>query len=78
MSTENLNRLLSAANEFDASDLHLVAGVPPAFRVNGEIIIADEDALTEDEITGDGGQSAERTAEEKIRAGMGAVHFHSP
>jgi len=51
MKMENLNRLLSAANEFDASDLHLVAGVPPAFRVNGEIIIADEDALTEDEIT---------------------------
>ena len=47
MSTKNLNQLLSAANEFDASDLHLVAGVPPAFRVNGEIIIADEDALTE-------------------------------
>ena len=40
MSTKNLNQLLSAANEFDASDLHLVAGVPPAFRVNGEIIIA--------------------------------------
>jgi len=51
MSTKNLNQFLSAANEFDASDLHLVAGVPPAFRVNGEIIIADEDALTEDEIT---------------------------
>ena len=47
MSNDNLDRLLSAANEFDASDLHLVAGVPPAFRVNGEIIIADEDALTE-------------------------------
>jgi twitching motility protein PilT len=28
-----------------------VAGVPPAFRVNGEIIIADEDALTQAEIT---------------------------
>ena len=41
---------MAAANEFDASDLHLVAGVPPAFRVNGEIIIADEDALTEEEI----------------------------
>ena len=52
MSTPNLDRLLSAVNEFDASDLHLVAGVPPAFRVNGEIIIADEDALTEEEITG--------------------------
>lgn len=51
MSTENLDRLLSAAKEFDGSDLHLVAGVPPAFRVNGEIIIADEDALSEEEIT---------------------------
>src|SRR3974390_3596973 len=50
MSTDNLDRLLSATNEFDASDLHLVAGVPPAFRVNGEIIIADEDALTEQDI----------------------------
>src|SRR5512143_2754338 len=51
MSSPNLDRLLSAVNDFDASDLHLVAGVLPAFRVNGEIIIADEDALTEDEIT---------------------------
>jgi twitching motility protein PilT len=50
MSTQSLNRLLSAAKDFDASDLHLIAGVPPAFRVNGEIIIADEDALTEAEI----------------------------
>lgn len=51
MSTDNLDRLLSAAKDFDGSDLHLVTGVPPAFRVNGEIIIADEDALTEEEIT---------------------------
>lgn len=50
MNSPTLDRLLSAVNEFDASDLHLVAGVPPAFRVNGEIIIADEDALTEEEI----------------------------
>jgi twitching motility protein PilT len=48
--TDNLDRLLSAASEFDASDLHLVAGVPPAFRVNGEIIIADEDALSEQDV----------------------------
>ena len=33
MSSENLTRLFSAASEFDASDLHLVAGVPPAYRV---------------------------------------------
>src|SRR5712672_754387 len=50
MSTGSLDRFLSAANEFDASDLHLVAGVPPAFRVNGEIIIADEDALSESHV----------------------------
>ncbi len=51
MSTEKLDRFLSAANNYDASDLHLVVGVPPAFRVNGEIILADEDALTEAEVT---------------------------
>jgi twitching motility protein PilT len=50
MTTEFLDRLLSAAKDFDASDLHLVVGVPPAFRVNGEIILADEDALTEEEV----------------------------
>jgi twitching motility protein PilT len=51
MSNETLDRLLASANDFDASDLHLVAGVPPAFRVNGEIIIADEDALSEAQTT---------------------------
>ena len=51
MSSENLDRLLSAASDFDASDLHLVSGVPPAYRVNGEIILADEDALDEEEVT---------------------------
>ena len=50
MSTPTLDRLLSAVNDFDASDLHLVVGVPPAFRVNGEIIIADEDAMTGQEL----------------------------
>jgi len=51
MSTPSLDRLLTAAKEYDASDLHLVSGVPPAFRVNGEIIIADEDSLSENTIT---------------------------
>ena len=50
MSTDNFDRLLVAATEFDASDLHLVAGVPPTYRVNGEIIVADEDALSEAEV----------------------------
>jgi twitching motility protein PilT len=50
MSNPILDRLLASANEFDASDLHLVAGVPPAFRVNGEIIIADEDVVAESDL----------------------------
>jgi twitching motility protein PilT len=51
MSNSHIDRLLSAVNEYDASDLHLVAGVPPAFRVNGEIILANEDVLTEADLT---------------------------
>jgi twitching motility protein PilT len=46
-----LEKFLNSVNDIDASDLHLIAGVPPAFRVNGEIILADEDALTEEDIT---------------------------
>jgi twitching motility protein PilT len=51
MTTSHIDRLLSAVNEYEASDLHLVAGVPPAYRVNGEIILANADALTEAELT---------------------------
>jgi len=50
MNNGHLDRYLSAAADYYASDLHLVTGVPPAFRVNGEIIIADGDALTEEEV----------------------------
>jgi len=49
-STVILDRFLTAAAEVDASDLHLIAGVPPAYRVNGEIILADGGALTEAEV----------------------------
>ena len=51
MTSENLDRFLAAASEFDASDLHLIAGLPPAYRVNGEIIIAEEDVLTEADVS---------------------------
>jgi len=51
MNASWLDKLLQAANEFGASDLHLIAGVPPAYRVNGEIILADEDALTPEVVT---------------------------
>jgi twitching motility protein PilT len=51
INSTSMDRLLSAVADFDASDLHLVAGVPPAFRVNGEIILAEEDALTPEDVT---------------------------
>jgi len=51
MTQSKVDRLLSEACQQSASDLHLVAGVPPAFRINGEIILADMDALTPEETT---------------------------
>src|SRR5450830_1044190 len=41
-----LDRLLAAAKKCGASDLHLIVGTPPAFSVNGEIILADADVLS--------------------------------
>lgn len=50
MVTKKLDRLFELAAEYCASDLHLIAGIPPAFRVNGEIILADADALSPEEL----------------------------
>lgn len=50
MSKPKFDRLVTGASEFNASDLHLIAGVPPAYRINGEIIFAEEDVLRPDEI----------------------------
>lgn len=47
-----LDQLLASATEQEASDLHLIVGVPPAYRINGDILIANEDALTSEIITG--------------------------
>ncbi|MEY5024821.1 MAG: hypothetical protein RLZZ244_349 [Verrucomicrobiota bacterium] len=45
----SFSNLLTAAHRLHASDLHLVAGVAPAFRITGEIIFADADALRPEE-----------------------------
>ncbi len=47
---DRLERLLSVAVERGASDLHLIAGAPPAFRINGEVILAEGDAVTAAEL----------------------------
>jgi len=50
MSTTHLDKLLQTAMEYEASDLHLIVGVPPAYRVNGEIILADGDVLAGEQV----------------------------
>ncbi len=52
MSYSRFDKLITTAIEQEASDLHLVVGVPPAFRINGEIILADEDVLSVEALAG--------------------------
>lgn len=52
MSITRLDQLIGTATEQDASDLHLVVGVPPAFRINGDVLLSDEDALTTEAVAG--------------------------
>lgn len=51
MSNPQLDAFIGAALDLRASDLHLIAGVPPGFRVNGDILFADYDALSPEETT---------------------------
>jgi twitching motility protein PilT len=64
MNVSTLDRLLALAHDYDASDLHIIAGVPPAFRVNGEIILAESDVLLES----DADEIAYRLMDEQQRA----------
>jgi twitching motility protein PilT len=50
MNVTTLDRLLTLAHDHDASDLHVLAGVPPAFRVNGEILLSEGDVLSEENV----------------------------
>ncbi len=50
MSKSKFDWLLAKAVEVQASDLHLISGVSPAFRINGEIVITSSDVLTGDEL----------------------------
>lgn len=50
MNKDHLDRLLAAAADHEASDMHLVVGVAAAFRVNGDVVLAEEPPLTAEEI----------------------------
>jgi twitching motility protein PilT len=43
---EQIERLMKAAYEHHASDIHLTVGIPPVFRVNGELRKIGTDLLT--------------------------------
>ncbi len=47
-----IEKILQAARKAAASDIHLIAGLPPAFRVDGEIIVCNQEPLSREE-TGD-------------------------
>ena len=42
---EKIDNILRAALEFKASDIHLTVGVPPVFRINGDIKRYGKDIL---------------------------------
>lgn len=46
----NIRDLLFTARKHDASDVHILAGVPPMFRIHGEIIATRGEALDPDRI----------------------------
>ena len=47
----NLKELLQLAVERGASDLHIISGIPPTLRINGELtVVANEAVLTPDAI----------------------------
>jgi len=47
-----LDQILAAARELGASDIHLIRGVAPAFRVNGDIRLAKLEPLDEEALKG--------------------------
>jgi twitching motility protein PilT len=44
-----MRHVLQTARKLNASDIHIVAGVAPAFRIDGDIVMADTPPLTRDE-----------------------------
>jgi twitching motility protein PilT len=46
-----MQRILALARRENASDIHIVANLPPTFRINGEIILADRPPLAREDTT---------------------------
>jgi twitching motility protein PilT len=44
--SKEMTHILELARKENASDIHIVAGLPPMYRINGEIILADRPPLS--------------------------------
>ena len=44
-----MQRILALARRKNASDIHIVANLPPMFRINGEIVLADKPPLARED-----------------------------
>lgn len=49
MSTTYIDEILTAASKLDVSDIHLTVGIPPVFRMNGELQRYGEQIVTPDQ-----------------------------
>jgi len=47
--SKEMGRILALARRANASDIHIVADLPPMFRINGEIILADRPPLARED-----------------------------
>ncbi|NQT51251.1 PilT/PilU family type 4a pilus ATPase [bacterium] len=45
----DMRQILRTARKLSASDIHIVAGLPPAFRLDGDIALADTEAMSRDD-----------------------------
>ena len=47
--SSEMQRILALARRENASDIHIVANLPPMLRINGEIVLADRPPLARED-----------------------------
>ncbi|MGP4061556.1 type IV pilus twitching motility protein PilT [Halobacillus sp. H74] len=78
---DKFDKLLTAANEYGASDIHLTVGVPPIFRIHGDLKKygkqtlkpEDTEGMTKAILTGDLLAQLEETREVDVSYGISGV-----
>lgn len=73
-----LDRVLSAARQLGASDVHLKAGLPPIFRIKGELrTVRDVPALTAEDIAAFAASISSESQKQKLETDMDLDLAHS-